>query len=189
VFGVLRIRLPRLPSGLGFAGLGVFGGNVGRYTGRRGDGREGYGEGWLREVEEETGAVWLGRLVRDGQGGDGAASGIKVGIGAGSSEGAEGVVRRGGEKGEVEWGKGKKYILDFELCGYEEFLRMCVREKKVGCVVLVSEEHDDVLGFKRGTLVDQGLVRRMYEAGVLCWGGDVRDREAWSGELDSQKRV
>ena len=85
------------------------------------------------------------------------------------------------EHTQVVWGDGKKYLPNFETCDYEAFLRKAIREKKVACVVLLSEEHDDVLHFKRSTLIDQLFVRRLHEAGVLCWGGDIRDPEAWSG--------
>jgi FAS-associated factor 2 len=44
---------------------------------------------------------------------------------------------------------GRKLLPDFALGSYEEILRMCQRETKIACVILVSEEHDDVAEFKR----------------------------------------
>jgi FAS-associated factor 2 len=45
--------------------------------------------------------------------------------------------------------EGRKILPDFTLGSYEEVLRLCQREAKVACVILVSEEHDDVTEFKR----------------------------------------
>ena len=44
---------------------------------------------------------------------------------------------------------GRKLLPDFTLGRYEEILRLCQREAKIACVILVSEEHDDVTEFKR----------------------------------------
>jgi hypothetical protein len=33
----------------------------------------------------------------------------------------------------------------------------------------------------RSTLTDPGFVKTLYENDIIVWGGDVRDREAWSG--------
>ena len=40
---------------------------------------------------------------------------------------------------------------DFFIGSYEEFARTCARENdpKIGCVIIVSEEHDDDVEFKR----------------------------------------
>ena len=45
----------------------------------------------------------------------------------------------------------------------------------------MSEEHDDVAEFKRGTLADPDFVKLIQENDILVWGGDIRDRDAWSG--------
>ena len=42
-----------------------------------------------------------------------------------------------------------RFLPDFFLGSYEDFVRTCERNAKIGCVVLVSEEHDDVPEFKR----------------------------------------
>ena len=44
---------------------------------------------------------------------------------------------------------GRKILPDFMLGSYEEMLRVCKKDARIGCVVLVSEEHDDVSEFKR----------------------------------------
>jgi FAS-associated factor 2 len=47
----------------------------------------------------------------------------------------------------------RKLLPDFVLCSYEEFVRTCQKDVKIGCVILVSEEHDDVVDFKRCDIV------------------------------------
>lgn len=74
----------------------------------------------------------------------------------------------------------RKILPDFFLGSYEEALQTCQREAKIGCIVLVSNEHDDVAEFKRNTLTDPILVDLMHTNDFLVWGGDVRDREGWS---------
>jgi FAS-associated factor 2 len=74
---------------------------------------------------------------------------------------------------------------------------MCQRDAKIACIVLVSEEHDDVAEFKRyvrwfwnvlllnscsSTLTDAAFVKSLYDNGIVVWGGDVRDQDAWSGK-------
>lgn len=82
---------------------------------------------WVRQLEEETGALTIG----------------------GSREKAE-----AGSSGEEGEGKGKESVKgstlpNFFLGSYEDALRTAQRELRVLCVVLVSEEHDDVAQFKR----------------------------------------
>jgi FAS-associated factor 2 len=48
--------------------------------------------------------------------------------------------------------EGRKLLPDFTLGSYEEVLRMCQRGAKIACVILVSDEHDDVAEFKRQVL-------------------------------------
>ena len=76
----------------------------------------------------------------------------------------------------------EKVLPDFMFGTYEAFLRACEREMKIGLVVLVSEEHSDVPEFKRTTLTDPTFVDMTYDNNILAWGGDVRTKEAWSGE-------
>jgi FAS-associated factor 2 len=83
---------------------------------------------WVRQLEEETGAFCVGHS-REARGGE-------------DSEGEE-----AGGKGKESTKSGT--LPDFFLGSYEEALRCAQRDLRVLCVVLVSEEHDDVAQFKR----------------------------------------
>ena len=142
---------------------------------------------WLRELEEETGAISIGRLKQP----RGTTSSFNTEPGQSSL-----TSRR--KNGQIE--DGRKLLPDFTISTYEEMLRLCQREMKIGCVILVSEEHDDVLEFKRynicqiniviaylsffarSTLTDSAFVKTLCDNDIIVWGGDVRDQEAWSGE-------
>ena len=93
---------------------------------------------WLRELEEETGAISIGRLNQP----RGTTSSFNTEPGQSSSSLTS---RR--TNGQID--DGRKLLPDFTISTYEEMLRLCQREMKIGCVILVSEEHDDVLEFKR----------------------------------------
>lgn len=103
-------------------------------------------ERWVRALEEETGAVCISRSAsrrREQSNGHSVATGV-----AGPSN----LTARGGawEEGSTGVGEGElKLLPDFFLGGYEEFARTCQRDIKVGCVIIVSEEHDDDAEFKR----------------------------------------
>lgn len=134
LFGVLRLPVPQLR----FAGLSF----LPRTLGRRPGGTRGGGGGperWLRELEEETGAVSVGRTQ------------VPRGVTSGVADASSSLTSRAGAGGAGALGleDGRKYLPDFVVCGYEEMLRTCQREAKIGCVVLVSAEHDDVAEFKR----------------------------------------
>ncbi|KAH9475922.1 FAS-associated factor 2 [Psilocybe cubensis] len=138
-------------------------------------------ERWLRALEEETGAVAVSRRVQ-AKGSSTATADPGAGsstltsrAAAGSSTGANGI-----------WEDGRKYLPDFTISTYEDFLRRCQNETKIGCIVLVSEEHDDVPEFKRSTLTDPAFVKALYDNDMLVWGGDVRDHEAWSASQKLQ---
>ncbi|KAG9080444.1 hypothetical protein FRC06_006569 [Ceratobasidium sp. 370] len=118
---------------------------------------------WIRQLEEETGAVCVGHEKE-----------VK-------------------SDGEDESGKGKVSVKggtlpNFFLGSYEEALRCAQRELRVLCVVLVSEEHDDVAQFKRTVLANEEVVKNLTGNNFVVWGGDVRDREAYQGELTSAFR-
>ncbi|KAF9479801.1 hypothetical protein BDN70DRAFT_857829 [Pholiota conissans] len=175
IFGFLRVPVPQIRfAGLSFLPRGALG-----LAGGGGGGGAGAGLGgperWVRELEEETGAVCVGRAVVP----LGVASAVD---GAGSSSGSGLTARSAGVGGQggLRLEEGRKYLPDFLMGTYEEFLRTCQREAKVGCVVLVSAEHDDVAEFKRSTLTDPAFVKILYENEILVWGGDVRDQDAWS---------
>ncbi|KAF7324835.1 UBX domain-containing protein [Mycena kentingensis (nom. inval.)] len=150
LFGFLRIPLPRP-----FA----FNPTLFRPLRRPPPRADGGADRWVRELEEETGAQCLSA----------AASGVETSQTAGPST----LTHRAPPAG-------RKVLPDFTLGTYEDVLRTCQRDLRIGCVVLVSEEHDDVLEFKRSTLTDSAFVRVLQENEVVVWGGDVRDREAYS---------
>ncbi|KAJ7705248.1 hypothetical protein B0H17DRAFT_1156753 [Mycena rosella] len=153
LFGFLRIPLPR-PFAFNLAFFRP------RRTPPRGDGGA---DRWVRELEEETGALCMSAS---------SASGVDA---AGPST----LTHRGATTD-------RKVLPDFMLGTYEEALRVCQRDFRIGCIVLVSEEHDDVPEFKRTTLTDPALVRLLHANDIVVWGGDVRDREAYSASLKLQ---
>ncbi|KAI0338357.1 hypothetical protein BDW22DRAFT_1348495 [Trametopsis cervina] len=126
-------------------------------------------ERWVRALEEETGCV----SISNAQAGEGEASG------AASSSGS--VTRRTG-------GAPTRVLPDFFIGSYESFVRTLAKEREatVGCVIIVSDEHDDVPEFRRSTLTDPDLVRLMKDNNFLVWGGDIRDRDAWSASQKLQ---
>ncbi|KAJ7103788.1 hypothetical protein C8R44DRAFT_834579 [Mycena epipterygia] len=128
-----------------------------RRSAPRGDGGA---DRWVRELEEETGAQCI------------SASGVNAGPGPSTLS----------HRGTAD----RKVLPDFTLGTYEEALRVCQRDARIACIVLVSEEHDDVPEFKRTTLTDPTLVRLLHTNDILVWGGDVRDREAYSASLKLQ---
>lgn len=141
IFRILRIPFPQFVpfswSSLQYRPLGPSGGPEGRALDPRAQ-----AERWVRALEEETGAVCVGRArTRRAEAGSGSmASGADV-------AGPSGLTSRAATYGEEEGAI--MFLPDFFLGSYEEFVRMCERNAKVGCVVLVSEEHDDVPEFKR----------------------------------------
>ncbi|KAJ6591374.1 hypothetical protein B0H10DRAFT_2179292 [Mycena sp. CBHHK59/15] len=154
VFGVLRIPLPR-----------PFTFNIALFRPRRTPPRsDGGADRWVRELEEETGALCMSRVAD--------ASGVDAGPST--------LTHRANAEGD------RRVLPDFTLGTYEEALRVCQRDARIGCIVLVSEEHDDVAEFKRTTLTDPTLVRLLAANDILVWGGDVRDREAHSAALKLQ---
>jgi FAS-associated factor 2 len=128
IFGVLRIPFPRLTSFSLFRSLPR---NLGTGSGSP--------ERWVRELEEETGAVCVSRSRA------GTAYAQSSAMEPGPS--SRGLTTRAREHGE-EIGK---MLPDFHMGSYEAFLKACQKEARIGCVVLVSEEHDDVAEFKRFT--------------------------------------
>lgn len=125
LFGVLRIPIPPLR----FLSLNF-------YRARHFRPSRGGPDRWLRELEEETGAISIGRLKLP----RGTTSSLNMEPGQSSLSS-----RR--QNGQIE--DGRKLLPDFIVSTYEEMLRQCQREMKIGCIILVSEEHDDVPDFKR----------------------------------------
>ena len=152
---------------------------------------------WLRELEEETGAISIGRLKQ--QQPRGTTSSFDTTTTESGQSSSSLTSRR--TNGQID--DGRKLLPDFTISTYEEMLKLCQREMKIGCVILVSEEHDDVLEFKRyiytqccnilfllkpfffllrSTLTDSAFVKTLCDNDIIVWGGDVRDQEAWSGK-------
>jgi FAS-associated factor 2 len=140
MFGVLRIPFPALR----FSGLNFYSPLRPRPTPRQGG-----PDRWLRELEEETGAVSIARL-KVPKGVSSSAAGPSSSAAASSS--ASHLTSRGnaaaGLNG-ITVEEGRKLLPDFTLSTYEEVLRTVQRDSKIACVILVSEEHDDAAEFKR----------------------------------------
>ncbi|KIM24884.1 hypothetical protein M408DRAFT_331551 [Serendipita vermifera MAFF 305830] len=168
VFRVLRIPFPRLRLGAGSAGSSYRSGRRGSYS----DDPAVVAERWVRELEEETGAMCISKAALiDAQGnGNGVAGESEAGPSSGS-----GLVRRHAAK--------TKTLPDFFLGGYDAALKAAQRDAKVLCVILTSEEHDDVPAFRRDVLTDPEFVRVLTDNQMLVWGGDVRERDGYQAAL------
>ncbi|KAF5354105.1 hypothetical protein D9756_007270 [Leucocoprinus leucothites] len=158
IFGVLRIPVPQFR----FSTLNFYRPLRPRPTHRGGPDK------WVAELEEELGAVCIGRL--NGPRGSASTSAVEAGPSRLTARNTQ----------SDDPAEGRKLLPDFNICGYEEFLRTCQREMRVGCVILITEEHDDTPEFKRATLTNPDFVRALYNNNILVWGGDVRDIEAWN---------
>ncbi|KAI0367261.1 hypothetical protein BV20DRAFT_1024608 [Pilatotrama ljubarskyi] len=194
IFRALRIPLPNFApftfSALSYRPLGPA-------QGREAKDPKSVAERWVRALEEETGAVCIGRSGR--RHANGSSETVATGVAGPSNLNA-----RGSSWDDAGVERDVKLLPDFFLGGYEEFARTCQKDMKIGCVVIVSEEHDDVAEFKRSvvspmrailcsyghlsrsTLTDPALVRIIQDNDILVWGGDIRDREAWSASQKLQ---
>lgn len=132
VFSILRIPVPHIP-------LLSFNLHSWWYLGRRPITRSGPSDRhrWVRELEEETGAVCIGRAR---------ASGVASGLDP-SGAGPSTLTSRA--TGTRQEDTSQKYLPDFTFGTYEETLRIAQNECRVACIILVSEEHDDTPEFKR----------------------------------------
>lgn len=162
----IPLPLPAVPPSFSIAGLGLSLGGA-RSTMGPSSTRDPKvaAERWIQSLEEDTGCVSFSRA----QPSEAEASGVASGSSAGLN-------RRQGDDAN------SRFLPDFFVGSYEVFARACAKETepKIGCVVLVSEEHDDVATFKKTTLTDPEFVRLMHENDFVVWGGDIRDRDAWS---------
>lgn len=79
---------------------------------------------------------------------------------------------------EEEYGS---HSLPFLENGYNIALDKAHQELKFLLVVLLSPEHDDTTGWVRDTLLSPEVVEflRAPENGILLWGGNVRDSDAY----------
>ncbi|OSC98843.1 hypothetical protein PYCCODRAFT_1374324 [Trametes coccinea BRFM310] len=176
IFRALRLPVPNFApftfSTLGYRPLGPS-------QGREAKDPKSVAERWVRALEEETGAICISRSGQRRTSGDG--RGVASGVAGPSTLNA-----RGGTWDDVAGERDSKLLPDFFLGSYEQFVRTCQKDMKIGCVVIVSEEHDNVAEFKRSTLTDPAFVRIIQENDILVWGGDIRDREAWSASQKLQ---
>ena len=125
IFHTLRIPIPRLP----FSPLNFYRPLIARPSTRS----DPYTvpDRWVRSLEEETGAHCWSRAIP------------LTGSGPSTSQVQSSELRS-------RIGMGSPRLLpDFTLGSYDEILRLCQSEKRIGCIILVSNEHDDVPDFKR----------------------------------------
>ena len=126
-------------SSLSFTSLNFYR-RIGDGGARAGDPRSA-AERWVRALEEETGAMCVSHRGRaPGESADGGDS-VATGVAGPSTLTARASAWH--EDADV------KVLPDFFIGSYEDFARMCLRDIKIGCIVLVSDEHDDVAEFKR----------------------------------------
>jgi FAS-associated factor 2 len=166
VFRVLRIPFPRV---LRLNSSGSF-----NRSGRRGsysDPPSTVAERWVRELEEETGALCISNAALLEAQANGKGSIIESEAGPSSGAGTSKLVRRHQTR--------SKILPDFILGGYDAALDVARREARVLCVILTSEEHDDVPLFRREVLTDPEFVRTLTDNQILVWGGDVRERDGY----------
>ncbi|KII85609.1 hypothetical protein PLICRDRAFT_178656 [Plicaturopsis crispa FD-325 SS-3] len=158
-FGVLRIPIPQLR----FSSLNFY-----RPLRSGPSDPHSAADRWVRALEEETGGVCVSRAR---------AAASRAVAASGADAGPSTLTSRSGANG---FDEGKTPLPDFTIGSYEDVLRTCQRDARIACVILVSEEHDDVPEFKRTTLTNPRFVNTLQENDIVVWGGDVRDQDAWS---------
>ena len=138
ILRALHIPLPLPPVPHAFSitglGLGLSGGRPGGNPPALKDPKAA-AERWIQSLEEETGCVSFSRIH--------AAETEASGVASGSSSVHN---RRPGDDD-----PNTRMLPDFFIGSYEQFARACAQESnpKIGCVIIVSDEHDDVAAFKR----------------------------------------
>ena len=129
IFGVLHIPMPRSFATLNFLSAR---GHLATHRQLPEDPKS-VTDRWVRALEEETGAVCISRNRNEA-----AATGV-----AGPSTASTSTLR---SRGDVTT---SLVLPDFFLGSYEEAMGTCQRQLKIGCVILVSDEHQDAAKFKR----------------------------------------
>ena len=156
VFGFLRIPFPQFR----FMGFNFYRSTTRQF---REPSRGGGPDKWLRELEEETGAISIGRLKQQQPRGT-TSSFNNITTESGQSSSSLTSRRMNGQIDD-----GRKLLPDFTISTYEEMLKLCQREMKIGCVILVSEEHDDVLEFKRYIFTPNQTLCDFYLTTFSCF--------------------
>ncbi|KZT54257.1 hypothetical protein CALCODRAFT_19086 [Calocera cornea HHB12733] len=110
----------------------------------------------VRQLEEETGAVCVSRVGLSLQDGETAST-------ASTTDATE----------------KRKVLPDFWIGSYKTALDTAKKDIRILCVILMSEEHQDMPEFRRNVLTDPDLVRVLTDNAILMWAGDIRDREAY----------
>ena len=168
IFRVLRIPFPRL----NILNISLPGGAPRHGRARKGsysDDPAVVAERWVRELEEETGALCISK-ARALEAHEADATSDEPGP-------SNRVIQRHAAK--------RKTLPDFFVGGYDAALKLSQQEARVLCVILTCEEHDDVPPFRRDVLTDPELVRVLTENDIIVWGGDVRDRDGYQGTSTS----
>jgi FAS-associated factor 2 len=125
IFHTLRIPLPRVPFSL----LNFYRPLISRSPNRSDP--YAISDRWVRSLEEETGAHCWSRTSPTPD------------VGPSTSQPQPNNLRSRSNAAS------QRVLPDFTLGSYDEILRLCQSEMRIGCIVLVSNEHDDVPDFKR----------------------------------------
>jgi FAS-associated factor 2 len=164
IFRVLRIPFPRL----NILNISLPGGAPRHGRVRRGsysDDPAVVAERWVRELEEETGALCISKAR--------ALEAHETNASLDEPGPSNRVIQRHATK--------RKTLPDFFVGGYDAALRLAQQEARILCVILTCEEHDDVPPFRKDVLTDPELVRVLTDNNIIVWGGDVRDRDGYQG--------
>lgn len=144
IFGRLHISLPSFP----FSSLNFYRPIWANTVSGHSSSSDPYSvaDRWIRALEDETGALCIshartGRAL-DNDALEGVASSSNRDDGFDSLSNSTGLRSRYGTIS-------GKVLPDFMLGSYEDALQTCQREVRMGCIILVSNEHDDVPEFKR----------------------------------------
>lgn len=130
LFGVLHIPFPRSFSSLNFMSPR---GRPSPNNHLTGDPKS-IVDRWVRSLEEETGAVCVSRAGAESE---------STAVAGPSSASTSNLRHRGDAY------TNGRILPDFYLGGYEEAMRTCQKDLMIGCIILVSEEHEDIGQFKR----------------------------------------
>jgi FAS-associated factor 2 len=148
IFGVLHIPFPRSFNSINFITSRRRPSPSNHFTGDP----KSVVDRWVRSLEEETGAVCASRVGSESE---------STAV-AGPSFASTSTIRNRGDA----YGNGR-VLPDFFLGGYEEAMRACQRDLRIGCIIIVSEEHEDVGEFKRCVYRSDRYLVSHYRAGRL----------------------